>query len=68
MAIIAITEEVEEPELLLTLVEASQRCRWSISKTKRLIAAGDLRSVKVGWSRRVRQSDLNAFLAALPAA
>lgn len=53
---------------LLTLNEVATNLDVSRATVERLIRAGRLRALKLGHLTRVRQSDQNAFLAALPAA
>jgi excisionase family DNA binding protein len=58
----------ELPELMLTIPETAAVMKISKSFAKKLIAAGTVPSVLVGRCRRVRLSDLEAHIAALPAA
>ncbi len=51
--------------LMLTVDEAAQRLRVGRSTLFRLIATGDLASVKIGKSRRVPVAALDAFVARL---
>ena len=51
---------------LLKVNEVARALRKSRATTYQLLRAGDLRSVKIGGSRRVRQSDLDAYVAKLP--
>lgn len=55
----------ELPELMLTVKETAGRLRISPSYTKKLIAAGAIASVKVGRCRRVRLTDLDAYVSDL---
>jgi excisionase family DNA binding protein len=55
------------PSLLLTVDEVALLLQISKSKAKKLIAAGDIRSVLVGRLRRVRATDLDAYVEALTA-
>ncbi|MDP8961514.1 MAG: helix-turn-helix domain-containing protein [Actinomycetota bacterium] len=52
---------------LLTRHEAAQGLRVSLATLERLIARGDLPSVKVGRRRFVRSTDLDAYIASLGA-
>jgi excisionase family DNA binding protein len=56
----------EVPELMLTAKETARSMKLSESYIKKLIAARKIPSVKVGRSRRVRISDLTAYVANLP--
>ena len=53
--------------LLLTVVEAAQQLGLKRSKAYQLIQSGRLRSVKIDASRRVLATDLEDFVAGLPA-
>jgi excisionase family DNA binding protein len=48
--------------LLLKVPEVAEQLGISRAKVYELIAAGTLRSVKVGGCRRIRASDLHAFV------
>jgi excisionase family DNA binding protein len=48
--------------LLLKVPEVAEQLGISRAKVYELIAAGTLRSVKVGGCRRIRASDLRAFV------
>ena len=50
------------PKLLLTLPEAGRVLAISRSKMYDLLNSGDLPSVHIGRSRRVRMSDVEAFV------
>ncbi|MEU4214017.1 helix-turn-helix domain-containing protein [Actinoplanes sp. NPDC026623] len=52
----------ESPELMLTVKEAAAQLKLSPSYAKKLIASGELPSVKVGRCRRVRTTDLGAYV------
>ncbi|GGN96030.1 hypothetical protein GCM10010112_86900 [Actinoplanes lobatus] len=52
----------ELPDLMLTVAETAAQLKLSRSYTKKLIAAGVLPSVKVGRCRRVRLTDLGAYV------
>lgn len=52
--------------LLLTIGDVAAALRWSRSKTYRLVARGDIRSVRVDGSRRIKVRDLEEYVAALP--
>jgi excisionase family DNA binding protein len=55
------------PDRLLKVDEARSRLRVSRERLYRLIQAGDLASVKLGpKSRRIRESDLDSYIAGLP--
>ena len=53
--------------MLLTLKETAVALRLSRSKLYELMAAGKLRSVKIGGSRRISATALAEFVAALEA-
>jgi excisionase family DNA binding protein len=55
------------PDLMLTVKETAKVLKISESYAKKLIAADQIPSVKVGRCRRVRVSDLAAHVASLPA-
>jgi excisionase family DNA binding protein len=55
-------------ETMLTVEEAAKALRLSRTKTFALLKDGSLRSVKIGRSRRVPVSALEAFIAKLVAA
>jgi excisionase family DNA binding protein len=48
---------------LLTVVQAAQYLQISRSSLYRLIASGQLPTVRIGRSRRVCREDLDAFIA-----
>lgn len=52
----------ELPDLMLTVDETARSLRLSKSYVKKLIAAGEVPSVKVGRCRRVRLGDLGAYV------
>jgi excisionase family DNA binding protein len=52
--------------LLVDVSEAAEMLGVSSRQVERLVASGALPSVKVGASRRIRRSDLEAFVASLP--
>jgi excisionase family DNA binding protein len=55
------------PDRLLKVDEARARLRISRERLYQLIHAGELASVKLGpKSRRVRESDLDGYIASLP--
>jgi excisionase family DNA binding protein len=55
------------PDQLLKVDEARARLRISRERLYQLIQAGDLASVKLGpKSRRIRESDLDSYIASLP--
>jgi excisionase family DNA binding protein len=57
----------ELPELMLTIPETAERLKLSKSYTKKLIASGTVPSVTIGRCRRVRLSDLGAYVSGLTA-
>lgn len=52
----------------MTLAEVADALRCSLVTVKRLVASGDLPSIKAGKLRRVRRSDLAAWCGSAPAA
>lgn len=48
--------------MLLTVKKAAELLCLGTSKVNQLIASGELRSVKIGKSRRVDISDVEAFI------
>ena len=58
---------VRKEPVLLTLRETAVALRLSRSKLYELMAAGKLRSVKIGGSRRIPATALAEFVAALEA-
>lgn len=52
-------------QLLHTPEHAAQVLSISRTRVFELIAAGDLKSVKLGRTRRIRDTDLRAFVQAL---
>lgn len=63
--IVGVVDEVELPEAVYTVPEVAAHLRFSIRKVRYLIASGDLASIKAGGSRRVKASQLAAYLNAL---
>ena len=55
-------------DLLLRIPEVAQRLSLSRAKVYELIGAGALTSVKIDGSRRVRATDLRAYVDSLPSA
>lgn len=53
------------PPLLHTVPQAARRLNVSRTALYRLMSAGELRSVKVGGSRRIPEAALRDFVAAL---
>lgn len=51
-----------QPALAVTVSEAAQLLRISRSKTYQLIAAGELKTIKIGGSRRVPVAELEVFI------
>ena len=58
---------VPKEPMLLTLKETAAALRLGRSKLYELMAAGKLRSVKIGGSRRIPATALAEFVAALEA-
>jgi excisionase family DNA binding protein len=58
---------VPKEPMLLTLKETAMVLRLGRSKLYELMAAGKLRSVKIGGSRRISATALAEFIAALEA-
>jgi excisionase family DNA binding protein len=58
---------VPKEPMLLTLKETAVALRLGRSKLYELMAAGKLRSVKIGGSRRISATALAEFVAALEA-
>jgi excisionase family DNA binding protein len=58
---------VPKEPMLLTLKETAMMLRLGRSKLYELMAAGKLRSVKIGGSRRISATALAEFVAALEA-
>lgn len=54
------TKQVER--LLYTTEEAAARLNIGITKTKSLIASGELRSIKIGRLRRITASSLSEYV------
>ncbi len=62
-------EEVEaEPEHMLTVDETAGILRVNPMTVRRMIKDKKIVSVTIGRSRRIRRSDLNAYMRNLPAA
>ncbi|MBM3945574.1 MAG: helix-turn-helix domain-containing protein [SAR202 cluster bacterium] len=55
-------EKITTPPLLATLGEAARSLGLGLTKVKELVAKGELRSVKLGRARRVRWTDLEAYV------
>jgi len=53
---------------LLDRHEVTAYLGWSVRKTEMLLASGDIPSVRCGRHRKVRASDLAAYISSLPAA
>jgi len=53
--------------LMLTVEEAGHELRLGKTATSALIKSGVLPSVKIGGSRRVRRTELEAYINGLPA-
>jgi excisionase family DNA binding protein len=56
-------DTVAHHSALLTPPQASERLQVSLSTVRRLVAAGDLRAVRVGGQLRIDPDDLRRFLA-----
>jgi excisionase family DNA binding protein len=61
-------EVAEMDDLLLRIPEVALRLSLSRAKVYELIAAGALTSVKIDGCRRVRATDLRAYVDSLPSA
>jgi excisionase family DNA binding protein len=55
----------EPPAMLLTVEEAARELRVGRARVFGLIKNGELRSVKIGGSRRIRRTDLAGYVASL---
>lgn len=66
------TVETDAPpgpsRLLLTLEEAAETLGIGRSTLYRLLASRDIRSVKIGWMRRIAVADLEAYVERLRSA
>lgn len=62
-----ITDQGGKQTMLLTVEETAAELRIARRRVFALITAGDLRSVKIGKSRRVRSADLADYVAGLGA-
>jgi excisionase family DNA binding protein len=51
-----------DPNRLLTLTEAAERLAVSISTVRRVVTAGELKTVRIGKAVRVRLTDLDAYI------
>jgi excisionase family DNA binding protein len=49
-------------KLLLTVGEVCERTGWGRTLVYKLLASGDLRSIKVGRTRRIPSSALDEFI------
>ncbi len=58
------SEPVNEPERLLRIDDIAQRLAVSRSMAWKLVTYGQLRSVRIGRSVRVRPADLEAYITA----
>jgi excisionase family DNA binding protein len=54
------------PTLLLTTDEAAEQLRVGRDRVFELMRTGQLKSVKIGGSRRIRAADLEEYVASLP--
>ena len=59
---------MELESMLLKIPEVAQRLSLSRAKVYELIAAGTLASVKIDVCRRVRATELRAYVDSLPSA
>ncbi|HJM98983.1 MAG TPA: helix-turn-helix domain-containing protein [Acidimicrobiales bacterium] len=57
------TNEKTPPLKFMTVGEVADLMRVSSMTVYRLIKAGDLRAVQVGKSYRIREEDINSFIA-----
>lgn len=57
--------ETTLPQRLLTVEDVAKVLRLGRSKVYELLSRGELRSVTIGSSRRVRPEDLEEYLASL---
>jgi len=57
------TNEKAPPLKFMTVGEVADLMRVSSMTVYRLIKAGDLRAVQVGKSYRIREEDINSFIA-----
>lgn len=58
---------ISEDRLLYTPAEAGERLRLGRTTVYELMARGDLPSVRIGASRRIRRADLEAYVERLGA-
>ncbi|MFD8034688.1 helix-turn-helix domain-containing protein [Streptomyces sp. NPDC059717] len=58
-------EPTQLPRLLLTAEQAAEVLQICRTKVYALMGSGHLRSVQIGRSRRIRSSDLQAFVDSL---
>ena len=49
-------------EVLITIKEASRRLSLGLTKTRGLVASGEIDSVKIGRNRRIRPEALEEFV------
>ena len=50
------------PSLLMTTREAAQALRVSVTTLYGLISGGQLRTIKIGKSRRIKRAEIEAFI------
>jgi len=62
--LLEISEDTQH-DRLLDEEDAAIALKLSVAKVKQLVSSGELPSVKIGRSRRIRQSDLAAFIGGL---
>lgn len=61
----AVESAAMRPPQLLRFAAAAAQLSSSVSSVKRLVEAGELQAVKLGDERRIRQADLDAYVARL---
>jgi excisionase family DNA binding protein len=54
---------MDDPLPLLRVEQAAKRLNLSRTKTYSLVARGELPSITIGYSRRIRPEDLERFVA-----
>lgn len=64
-AVVVASSENGDGRVLLKVERVAEELQVSVSTAKRLLARGDIRSVKVGGARRVRRDDLNEYVRSL---
>jgi excisionase family DNA binding protein len=61
-----VSEEAPEPLRLLRAREVAERLGISQAQVWELLRTGDIRSVKIGASRRVRSDEVDRYIRSLP--